>query len=142
MDVLYNATVYRNEAGQLQGVFAAARDITEQKAVEERQRVTNALLELFARKDVRKAYLDSAAEVIRRWSGCECLGIRIADAAGNLPYESQVGFDDLGCPAGDDLSLKRDTCFCIRAVARRRLPRIKRRARRADRSAAKRPASL
>ena len=29
LDVLYNATVYRNEAGELQGVFAAARDITE-----------------------------------------------------------------------------------------------------------------
>jgi PAS domain S-box-containing protein len=29
--VLYNATVYRNESGQVIGVFAAARDITEQK---------------------------------------------------------------------------------------------------------------
>jgi PAS domain S-box-containing protein len=28
-DVLYNATVYRNEAGEVQGVFAAARDVTE-----------------------------------------------------------------------------------------------------------------
>jgi PAS domain S-box-containing protein len=28
-DVLYNATVYRNEAGEIQGVFAAARDVTE-----------------------------------------------------------------------------------------------------------------
>ena len=35
MDVLYNATVYRNEAGQVQGVFAAARDITERKRAEQ-----------------------------------------------------------------------------------------------------------
>ena len=35
MDVLYNATVYRNEAGEVQGVFAAARDITERKRAEE-----------------------------------------------------------------------------------------------------------
>ncbi len=34
MDVLYNATVYRDPAGQVQGVFAAARDITERKRVE------------------------------------------------------------------------------------------------------------
>jgi PAS domain S-box-containing protein len=34
-DVLYNATVYRNEAGEMQGVFAAARDITERKRAEE-----------------------------------------------------------------------------------------------------------
>jgi PAS domain S-box-containing protein len=34
-DVLYNATVYRNEAGAVEGVFAAARDITERKRMEE-----------------------------------------------------------------------------------------------------------
>ena len=33
--VLYNATVYRNELGQVAGVFAAARDITEQKRNEQ-----------------------------------------------------------------------------------------------------------
>jgi len=33
-DVLYNATVYKNDAGEVQGVFAAARDITEKKAAE------------------------------------------------------------------------------------------------------------
>jgi PAS domain S-box-containing protein len=35
IDVLYNATVYRNEKGDLQGVFAAARDITEIKKAED-----------------------------------------------------------------------------------------------------------
>jgi PAS domain S-box-containing protein len=33
-DVLYNASVYRNEAGGVQGVFAAARDITKRKKLE------------------------------------------------------------------------------------------------------------
>lgn len=34
-DVLYNAAVYRNQAGEVQGVFAAARDITDRKMAEE-----------------------------------------------------------------------------------------------------------
>jgi PAS domain S-box-containing protein len=34
-DVLYNATVYRSEEGEVVGVFAAARDITERKRAEE-----------------------------------------------------------------------------------------------------------
>ncbi len=34
-DVLYNATVYKSEGGKMQGVFAAARDITERKRAEE-----------------------------------------------------------------------------------------------------------
>jgi PAS domain S-box-containing protein len=33
-DVLYNATLYRNEAGEVQGIFAAARDITDRKRAE------------------------------------------------------------------------------------------------------------
>ena len=32
--VLYNASVYRDEAGQVHGVFAAARDITDRKRAE------------------------------------------------------------------------------------------------------------
>lgn len=34
-DVLYNATVYRTENGEVQGIFAAARDVTEHKRAEE-----------------------------------------------------------------------------------------------------------
>jgi signal transduction histidine kinase len=34
-DVLYHATPYRNETGEVQGIFAAARDITERKRAEE-----------------------------------------------------------------------------------------------------------
>ncbi len=34
-DVLYNASIYRNPEGEIQGVFAAARDTTERKKAEE-----------------------------------------------------------------------------------------------------------
>jgi PAS domain S-box-containing protein len=48
MDVLYNATLYRSEAGEVQGVFAAARDVTDRRRAEEavqaeRQRLYNVL---------------------------------------------------------------------------------------------------
>ena len=48
-DVLYNATVYRNEAGEVEGVFAAARDITERKKVEEALRESEARFASFMR---------------------------------------------------------------------------------------------
>src|ERR1035437_5508715 len=41
IDVLYNASVYKNEAGEVQGVFAAARDITERKKLERELRTTS-----------------------------------------------------------------------------------------------------
>jgi PAS domain S-box-containing protein len=34
-DVLYNASIYKNRQGKIQGVFAAARDITQRKRIEE-----------------------------------------------------------------------------------------------------------
>ena len=37
-DVLYNAVVYKNESGEIAGVFAAARDITERKKAEDERK--------------------------------------------------------------------------------------------------------
>jgi PAS domain S-box-containing protein len=40
-DVLYNATLFKNERNEIQGVFAAARDITERKQAEEKLRAAS-----------------------------------------------------------------------------------------------------
>jgi PAS domain S-box-containing protein len=45
IDVLYNATLFENKAGEVQGVFAAARDITEIKKMESELRNSKRLLE-------------------------------------------------------------------------------------------------
>jgi len=45
IDVLFNATIFRNEEGMVQGVFANARDITERKKMEEELRSSKKLLE-------------------------------------------------------------------------------------------------
>jgi PAS domain S-box-containing protein len=116
IDVLYNAAIYKNEAGEVQGVFAAARDITERKEAEEKQLVTNSLLALFAQKTSRKEYLDSTVGVIRDWSGCEFIGIRVKDAEGNIPYDAYVGFDNDFLDHENDLRLGQDKCLCIRAI--------------------------
>ena len=44
-DVLYNATIYRDDSGTVHGVFAAARDVTERKRAEEEVHRLNAELE-------------------------------------------------------------------------------------------------
>ncbi len=41
-DVLYNASVYKDDKGEVLGVFAAARDVTERKMAEELQRASSA----------------------------------------------------------------------------------------------------
>lgn len=49
-DVLYNASVYRDESGQILGVFAAARDITERKKAEDLRQKLNEELEIRVRE--------------------------------------------------------------------------------------------
>ena len=45
MEVLYNTSVYRNDKGEVAGMFAAARDITERKQVEEERLSAGAALQ-------------------------------------------------------------------------------------------------
>jgi signal transduction histidine kinase len=45
IDVLYNATLFKDETGKVKGVFAAARDIVELKKIEEELRMSKELLE-------------------------------------------------------------------------------------------------
>jgi PAS domain S-box-containing protein len=115
-DVIFNATLYKNEAGQVQGVFAAARDVTEHNRIEKRERITNVLLELFAQKATRKAYLDSVVRAVRDWSGCQCVGIRLTNSDGLIPYESHIGFNKEFLTSESVLSLKTDTCACMRVI--------------------------
>jgi len=115
-EVLYNASVYKNDAGEIQGVFAAARDITERKEAENRIRSTNALLNLFSKKSIRKAYLNAVVDLIQSWSGCRCVGIRVLDKQGFIPYESFVGFTQEFWESENLLSIRRDQCACIRVI--------------------------
>lgn len=108
--------VLENDLCTVREWIGTSTDITERKMAQQRQAVTSALLELFARKESRKDYLDSAVKAICRWSDCEFVGIRIKDKEGNIPYESFVGFDNDFLAMENDLNLCRDKCVCIRSI--------------------------
>jgi PAS domain S-box-containing protein len=64
--VLYNATVYRDASGNVSGLFAAARDISELRRAEQALVQTGKLLErIFDNVDIHFAYLDRDFNYIR-----------------------------------------------------------------------------
>jgi len=63
-DVLYNVTTYKNEKGEIQGVFAVARDVTELKKAEEQ--IREAYRTLDEQVKLRTAELEAEAAVRKR----------------------------------------------------------------------------
>jgi|GEM_PF-642594 len=65
-EVLYNATDYRDGAGNVQGIFAAARDITELRAIQRALQKSHAELE--RRVEERTAELEAANKELESFS--------------------------------------------------------------------------
>ena len=103
-------------AGEVEFLVFSLDDVTRRKQSERRDGFTKGLLESFATKGTRKEYLDSVVEMIRGWCGCPCVGIRVVDRQGNIPYESYVGFSREFWEAENCLSLAKDTLRCVRVV--------------------------
>ena len=99
-----------NIDGELQTVMS------EHEQAESFIRATNSLLKLYIKKSSRKEYLDSVVDLIRNWSGCRCVGIRVLDAYGNIPFESYVGYSHEFWESENWLSLNAHQCACTRVI--------------------------
>ena len=107
----------QKRTAELKGVVEALKnEMAERKQAEEKLNATNALLSLFSRKTSRNDYLEAVVNLVHFWSGCRCIGIRILDDEGYIPYESYVGFSREFWESENRLSVEHDQCACIRVV--------------------------
>ncbi len=94
-------------------------DVSERKEYEQRILASNRLLQLLGTAASRREYLDEVVKLVSDWSGCRCVGIRVVDDNGMVPYESYVGFSREFWELESCLILGRDQCACTRVIARR-----------------------
>jgi PAS domain S-box-containing protein len=109
--------------GEVEYLVFSLIDVTKRTEGRNRNAFTQDLLELFSKTSTRKEYLDSLVEMIRDWCGCQCLGVRVMDEEGNIPYESYVGFSREFWELENRLSARRDTCICGRVISQTPEPR-------------------
>lgn len=102
--------------------LAVVEDVTERLRAEELARATNYLLNLASRKATRQEYLDGVVACLREWSQCHCVGIRVMDERGGIPYESYTGFTPEFWARENALTVRRDQCVCTRAMQGEFLP--------------------
>ena len=95
-DVLYNASLYRDEQGRVQGVFAAARDITDRKRSEAEIRKLNADLELHVRE--RTLALAESEERLRMATEAAEIGFWDWDLGTNAVQWDPLMFHIYGMP--------------------------------------------
>ncbi|HTL67437.1 MAG TPA: PAS domain-containing protein [Lacunisphaera sp.] len=97
--VLYNASVYRNEAGEIAGVFAAARDLTELQRAEAEVRALNATLE--QRVQARTRELRESEERLRAVLRATATGTFEVDLTTGEGRWNDVEYELLGLKPGE-----------------------------------------
>jgi PAS domain S-box-containing protein len=114
--ILNSAVPIRSDQQEITGAVVVNQDITDRKETEKHIQSTNTLLGLFSKTSNRKEYLEKTVDLLQEWTGCRCVGIRVLDDRGFLPYESYTGFSREFWESENWLSLDKDVCACARVV--------------------------
>jgi len=76
----------------------------------------NSLLELYSKNASRKEYLDAVSGLLKSWSGCRYVGIRLVNESGNMPYEAHAGFSDEFIETESWIPAASNECCCSRVI--------------------------
>jgi len=104
------------QEGALVGIQIVARDITERKRRDEERETLTALLSKFVSSHDLHETLEGCIGIIKDYTRCSSVGIRILDEEGNIPYEAYTGFPVQFYESESPLNIKTDKCMCIYVV--------------------------
>ncbi|MEI6217643.1 MAG: PAS domain S-box protein, partial [bacterium] len=115
--IIPRMTFIKDSSGKPVILVMTIQDISQYKKAERQTHIVATLLTLFTKKTSRKEYLDAVTGVIRQWSGCRCVGVRVLNDTREIAYESHVGFSEEFMQAENCLAIGRDQCVCTRVIA-------------------------
>jgi PAS domain S-box-containing protein len=115
-DKSYLETIANHIAPILNARLGMDRQERERKQAEESLRVSHQFLEIANRHSEMTPLLQEFIKVVKEWSNCAAIGIRLLDNEGNIPYEAYQGFSQTFYDSESPLSIKSDQCMCINVI--------------------------
>ena len=106
-----------DSTGEVDFLVFSLQGVTERREFHDRMFTHNTLLQLFSHSFTRNEYLDEVVDLIGKWNGSRCVGIRVLDKNGSIPYDAYRGFSREFWEAENCISLHHDQCACIRVIA-------------------------
>jgi two-component system sensor kinase FixL len=91
-------------------------EVRNRQKVEEIVRARNQMLHAMAGAGSRQEYLEIVVGQIQEWSACRCVGIRLLNESGAIPYASYTGFNKEFWESENEIILGKDSCVCTRVV--------------------------
>jgi len=82
----------------------------------EKLNARNLLLKLGAETKSRKAYLVEVMNLIKEWTECKYVGIRVQNDSGSIPFNVCTGYSRKFWASENWISLKKDNCICTRVA--------------------------
>jgi PAS domain S-box-containing protein len=74
------------------------------------------ILETLSQSRHMNKYLERLVKHVRDYSGCRCVGIRLLDDDGNIPYTSYIGFSREFYETASPLCINTDKCMCVNVI--------------------------
>jgi len=74
------------------------------------------ILETLSRSRNMNEYLEQLVKQVKNYSGCHCVGIRLLDDEGNIPYLAYTGFNQEFYETESPLCIGSGQCMCINVI--------------------------
>lgn len=122
--VEFNGMAVYDAAGNFHCSHCHFRDVTQRVLAERSLALTNRILQAGQRHEDIHTICIKAVRGIQDLFCFECVGVRLLDGQGNIPYEAYVGFPASFYEKESPLSVERDHCMCIEVIKGRLDPAL------------------
>jgi len=96
-----------------EGCMPECRDSKQENSIVQHIKI---IADIFSETHLRQQFTTSIVEKIKDWTDCQCVGIRILNADGLMPYEAYLGFSQEFWEHENWLSVRSHQCVCLRIV--------------------------